>query len=145
MILYSIGTSNRTATEFFEALHVFGIETIVDVRSRPTSRFEHFDRSRFEPLAHQAGLDYRYMGDRLGGYRKGGYEAYTKTADYGSSVDHLEEIARSSTTALVCAERDPQQCHRRFIGRTLRARGWRVCHILESGRLLEEEQGELFE
>jgi uncharacterized protein (DUF488 family) len=31
----------------------------------------------------------------------------------------------------MCAERLPQQCHRRFIAAALEARGWRVLHLIE--------------
>ncbi len=47
----------------------------------------------------------------------------------------LERIARAlprdASAAFLCAERDPNNCHRRFIAQALYDRGWRVRHIID--------------
>jgi len=40
-------------------------------------------------------------------------------------------------TAILCAERFPWKCHRRFIGVELARRGWRVVHIIDEERTWE--------
>jgi uncharacterized protein (DUF488 family) len=74
------------------------------------------------------------MGRKLGGYRKGGYEAFTTTAEFQEAVRDLGKLAERKTVAIVCAERLPWRCHRRFIGFELERRGWQVVHIIEEKR-----------
>lgn len=132
--IYTMGTSNRSAEEFIGVLKSFGIEAVVDVRRFPVSRLEHFGRDELAVLLGQAGLAYFYLGAELGGFRREGYESFTRTAEFKSGLQKLEELASKKRSAVVCAERFPWRCHRRFIARELEKRGWRVEHILEKGK-----------
>jgi uncharacterized protein (DUF488 family) len=135
--IYSLGSSTRTSEEFIGVLHAYGIKTLVDVRSFPTSRFEHFKKENLEHLVKENAINYVYLGKALGGYRKGGYESYMDTEAYKQGLEELEKVARKSPTAFMCAERLPWKCHRRFIGESLKTRGWRVVHIIDAGRVWE--------
>ena len=68
MTLYTIGHSDHSIPEFVGLLRQHGITLVADVRSQPYSRWTHqFNR---ETLAHdlaEAGIDYGFMGDALGG------------------------------------------------------------------------------
>jgi len=132
--IYSIGTSTRPLDEFVSLLRQYGIETVVDVRSFPTSRFEHFKRDTFERGLQEFGFCYVYLGTELGGYRRGGYEKYMATPHYREGLSKLVEIGSSSMTAFVCAERLPWRCHRRWIGASLMSEGWEVIHIVDEKR-----------
>jgi len=94
-----------------------------------------FNREYLEDLLKKEGIQYRYVGNELGGFRKGGYEAYTLTDDFRMGVDEIEDIAGHSVTVLICAERFPWKCHRRWISRELQMRGWRVEHIIDKGKV----------
>lgn len=129
--IYSLGTSNRTWEEFVALLRTYAVEMAVDVRSFPTSKFPHFKKeSLLQSLAEQ-GVGYYYLGKELGGYRRGGYEAYTQTLEYLMGMELLERMASRCRSAFLCAERLPWRCHRRFIGRSLQERGWEVVHIID--------------
>lgn len=132
--IYSIGTSNRSLDEFISLLKNYGIETVVDVRSFPTSRFEHFIRDRLERVLREFGFCYIYLGTELGGYRRGGYEKYMAEPDYREGLSKLTQIGSSSMTTFLCAERLPWRCHRRWIGESLVREGWEVIHILDERR-----------
>ncbi len=132
--IYSIGTSNRSLDEFISLLREYGIETVVDVRSFPTSRFEHFKKDRLERVLREFGFCYIYLGTELGGYRKGGYEKYMADPDYREGLSKLTEIGRSSIATFFCAERLPWKCHRRWIGKSLMIEGWKVIHIVDERR-----------
>ncbi len=134
-VTWSLGTSTRTAAEFVALLRVHGIEQVADVRRFPRSRrHEQYNREAFARLLKRAGVSYRWLGDALGGYRAGGYEAYTATGAFADGMTQLEQMAADRPTAFVCAERLPWKCHRRFIGQALADRGWDVRHIVEEGR-----------
>ena len=135
--IYTLGTSNRSPEEFFGLLRTYGIEMVADVRSFPTSRFPQFRREVLALSLGEAGFGYAYLGKELGGYRREGYEAYTQTYDYLQGIERLERLGSRCRCAVLCAERLPERCHRRFIARSLEERGWKVVHIIEEDRTSE--------
>lgn len=133
--IYTIGSSTRQAQEFRTLLHCYHIATLVDVRTFPYSkRFPNFSKASLEEMISASGLRYVHLGRDLGGYRRGGYEAYTRTPQFAKGVDALEAIGQDARTAFMCCERLPWKCHRRFIAFELERRGWSVVHILDQGR-----------
>lgn len=137
--ILTLGTSNRTWEEFLNLLRVYKIEMLIDVRSFPTSRFAHFKRESLNLSLAEAGFGYYYLGKELGGYRKGGYEAYSQTLPYLVGMELLERMSSRCRTAVLCAERLPWRCHRRFIGRSLQERSWNVIHIIDDKRVWEDK------
>lgn len=132
MTVYTIGTSNRTIETFAEILATYRIKAIIDVRRFPTSkRFEHFKKENLARYLQAHDIAYHYLGNLLGGFRKGGYEAYKETEDFSSGISLLEEIAFAVPSAFMCAEKFPWACHRNYIASTLKQRGWQVIHILD--------------
>jgi len=134
-VVYTLGTSTRTKEEFLELVNYYHIETVVDVRSFPQSRFEHFKRENLAEILKEGGVAYIYLGKELGGFRKGGYLSYTKSTPYQEGISHLERIGKESIAAFICAERFPWKCHRRFIALSLEQRGWQVIHIIDKDRI----------
>jgi len=130
----SLGTSTRSKAEFTALLQSHGIEMVIDVRRFPTSRFEHFTQEALRQLLANLQIDYLYMGAELGGYRSGGYPAFTNTTEFGQGIKSLEDKARQKKSAILCAERLPWRCHRRFITYELEKRGWQVEHIIDKKR-----------
>lgn len=130
-LIYSLGTSTRSGDEFLRLLNRYGIELVVDVRRFPVSRLEHFNQRELAGLLAGKGISYLYLGDKLGGYRKGGYLAFTGTEEFIKGLEALEAIVLGRVAAIVCAERLPWRCHRRFIAAELGKRGWEVTHIID--------------
>jgi uncharacterized protein (DUF488 family) len=107
--LFSIGHSNHPAAVFEALLATAGIEILVDVRSRPASRFcPWFNRGALERSLAAAGVEYRFAGAALGG-RDG-----TAVSDprFESALREVIELARTREVALMCSERQPERCHR---------------------------------
>ncbi|MFO8009405.1 MAG: DUF488 domain-containing protein [Dehalococcoidia bacterium] len=137
--VYTLGTSTRSPEEFVELLKHHSIKEVVDVRRYPGSRFEHFRKENLARLLRNNSIDYIPLGEYLGGHRKGGYEAFMKTETFREGIARLEEIATGATTAIICAERLPQKCHRRFIASELKSRGREVFHIIDADNSLNEQ------
>jgi len=133
--VYTLGTSIRSEEDFIEILFGYDIKALVDVRSFPKSKMPIFTRENLENLLKREGISYIFLGKELGGFRKGGYEAYTTTEEFRKGVDVLEDIASKGTSVIVCAERFPWKCHRRWISRELHRRGWQVEHIIDKGKV----------
>ncbi len=142
--IFTLGTSKRSEEDFIEILLFYGIENVVDVRSFPRSKIEIFCRENLSELLHREGLKYTFLGRELGGLRKGGYDSYTKTPEFALGIDKLEEIAGRGLSVIICAERFPWKCHRRWIAREMHHRGWHVIHIIDKGKLWEPDKDRLF-
>ncbi len=136
-IIFTLGSSNRSLEEFLQLLRTNAMEMVIDVRSFPTSKFPHFKKESLSQSLGENGLGYVSLGKELGGYRKGGYEAYTQTYDYLRGLELVERLASRCRCTILWAERFPWRCHRRFIGRSMQERGWKVWHIIEEGRVWE--------
>lgn len=134
--IFSLGTSNRSLEEWLDLVEHYRIQCVVDVRRFPTSsRFPHFKRENLATVLTSRDIDYLWMGDSLGGFRKGGYQQYMKTEDYQKGIEKLIQIAIQKRTAFICRERFPWKCHRRFIAQSLEKNGWTVHHIIDIDRL----------
>lgn len=130
MEIWDIGHSTRTEAEFMALLKNHKIKTVVDVRRFPSSKkFPHFERTHLEEFLRRNHLEYIWLGEKLGGFRKGGYEKWTKTKEFASGLKELEGKALQKRTAFLCAEDDYTRCHRRFIIEFLEQQGWKIFHI----------------
>ncbi len=135
MIVYTLGTDRKAEEDFVEILNYYGIEAVIDTRRFPRSKFSTYNRENLETLLESLAVEYHFMGELLGGFRRGGYEEYSATGDYKRGIVHLEEIAGRKTSAVLCAEKLPWKCHRRWIARSLKEGGWKVIHILDKGKV----------
>jgi len=134
-VTYTIGTSTRTADEFLSLLKLHNIELLIDIRRFPTSRFEHFKKENLKTLLESNGIEYVYLGEKLGGYRRLKYIEYTKTEEFKTALMELENNLTRKNSVIMCAERFPWRCHRRFVSIELQKRGWDVLHIIDEKRI----------
>lgn len=159
--IYTIGHSNVPASKIIELLQSFDIKTLVDVRSSPYSQFcPQFNREDFAQKLNQAGIEYKYAGDYLGGrpkdptcYKDGqipeGHADYLHLVDYPKvmtkdffqkGIKHLIKIAEEEKVVVMCSEEDPATCHRHhLIGRYLTQQGMLVLHIRGDGNTVKDQ------
>ncbi|MEK6673628.1 MAG: DUF488 domain-containing protein [Nitrospirota bacterium] len=133
--IFTLGTGRRSEEDFIEILKAYNIEALIDVRSLPKSKNVHFNRGNLEELLSSEGIGYYYLGRELGGFRKGGYIAYTLTEGFMQGISRLEAVAVQMPSVIICAERFPWKCHRKWIARELHKRGWEVAHIMDKGKV----------
>jgi len=133
--VFTLGTDRRSEEDFIEILLSYKIEILIDVRSYPSSKIPTFTRANLSSLLDKEGIKYIFMGKELGGFRKGGFAAYASTEEFRRGVDKLEEILAEGTGVIMCAERFPWKCHRRWIARELHRRGRHVIHIIDKGKV----------
>jgi len=132
--IWTIGHSNRSVEAFLELLREHSIQVLADIRSFPTSKIEHFRREEMERWLPENGIEYVWLGKELGGYRKGGYKRHMRTKLFREGVKKLLEIAKQKRTCIMCMEKNPKYCHRRFISAYLERKGVEVIHIIEKGQ-----------
>jgi uncharacterized protein (DUF488 family) len=139
--------------QFFQLLRKAGVTAIVDVRSAPYSRHvPHFNRDTLQTELQQDGIEYRFMGQKLGGrpldkrlFREGvaDYEKMARTQEFERGLEIVIKGSGKHRLALMCSERDPLDCHRcLLVGRALNGRGIAVKHVESSGDILSNEEVE---
>jgi len=132
--IWTIGHSNRSLETFLNLLNEHEIQVLADVRRFPTSKLEHFKREALEKWLPKQGIEYVWLGEELGGYRRGGYKKHMRTKLFREGIKKLLEIARTKRTCIMCMEVNPKYCHRRFISAHLERKGVRVIHIINKGQ-----------
>ena len=134
----TIGHSNHPIEHFLGLLEGSGVEAVVDVRSVPYSRrFPQFGRGRLAQSLAGRGILYRYEGSALGGKPKSGedYEALAARPEFTDALSRLIGGAANTTLCLMCAEKDPLDCHRTvLVSRRLAERGVAIDHLLADGK-----------
>ena len=133
--IYTLGTDLRSAEDFIEVLLAYEIRTVIDVRGFPKSRMSHFSKDSLAELLKSNGIAYNFFGKELGGFRKGGYVAYITTEEFSNGVGMIESVAEETVSAIICSEKFPWKCHRKWISRDLQHRGWSVEHIIDKGKV----------
>jgi uncharacterized protein (DUF488 family) len=133
--IYTLGTDSRSEEDFIEILLAYNVQSLIDVRSYPKSKIPLFIRENLEILLKREGIEYHFLGTELGGFRKGGYAAYASSDDFRKGTDLLESIALLKQSVIICAERFPWKCHRKWIAGEMHKRGWEVDHIIDKGKL----------
>jgi uncharacterized protein (DUF488 family) len=142
--LFSIGHSNIPADRFAAMLAAAGVDAVADVRTVPFSRrFPWFSGKTLAARLKVDGMIYEDFGKALGGrpadlklYRDGvaDYEAMAREPDFRAGLDRLQDSAVRRRVCLMCAEREPLDCHRcLLVARALSERGLSIGHILHDG------------
>ena len=112
------------------------MRTLIDVRAFPVSRRNpQFSREPLSAALAEACIGYEWQGKALGGYRKVPYQEHMKTPAFREAAAAL--AVRTEAVCVMCAESNPEECHRRHIADWLAARGHRVVHLLAPGRSRE--------
>jgi uncharacterized protein (DUF488 family) len=144
--LLTIGHSNLAADRFVELLKNGEVTTLADVRSVPFSRWcPWFSRRPLAERLAREEIGYLELGDALGGrprdprlYRDGApdYEAMARAPEFLAGIARLREAMDRGHVCIMCAERDPLDCHRcLLIARVLAERGIAIGHILGDGAI----------
>ncbi len=144
--VFTIGHSTHTIEKFISHLTMHGVQAVADVRSSPFSKFNpQFNRENLQNSLKAPGIRYVYLGKELGARSedpacyvadKVQYDRLAKTPLFQSGLDRVIEGANNYRIALMCAEKDPLDCHRTIlVARELLKRGMTITHILEDGSL----------
>lgn len=146
--IWSIGHSNRSIEDLISILQSFGIDTLADIRSVPASKYcPQFNKAELSASLVPAGISYIHM-PQLGGKREGGFRIYMETREFDIAVRQLEEAAKNTRLAYMCAEAEWKHCHRSLLSEHLYKRDWDVVHIkgvdLCEGHSFLVKQGKLF-
>ena len=145
--VYTIGHSTHPQGRFLGLLSMHGITALCDVRSAPFSRVNpQFNRDDLKKALAVQGIKYLFLGKELGARsddpacyegRKVQYDRLAKTDLFQQGLTRIQDgMAKGFVIALMCAEKEPLECHRTIlVARHLADRGMDVQHIHATGQL----------
>lgn len=145
-VVLTVGHSTHSLDAFVALLKQHVVTALADVRSSPYSRFNpQFNREVLAQSLIACGIRYVFLGRELGArssdrscYDKGRvqYARLAHTELFRSGIDRVVRGASEYRIALMCAEKEPLECHRTLlVARALEELGVTVEHILADGRL----------
>jgi uncharacterized protein (DUF488 family) len=146
LTVFTIGHSNHPLDTFVALLSKHGVTAVADVRSAPYSRFApQFNKANISATLKAGNIEYVFLGKELGArsedpacYEDGRvcFERLAQTALFLSGIERVLRGAEDFTVALMCAEKDPIDCHRAIlVARKLTELDVAVSHILADGTL----------
>ncbi|WP_313468342.1 DUF488 domain-containing protein [Carnobacterium sp.] len=159
MDFYTIGHSTHSSEEFSDLLKAYKIETLIDIRSYPGSKYmPQFDKENMEKWVPEQDIRYLHL-PVLGGRRKKNreidatlvdgwrntsfrnYAAYSLTEEYEKGISELMAIGNEERVCYMCSESVPWRCHRLIVSNTLASKGLKVHHIMTEKKTIEHEIG----
>ena len=124
-MLFTVGHSTHNIETFLSLLTINGVTAIADVRSSPYSRFSpQFTREALKQSLRLANVAYTFLGKELGArsdnpacYRGGKvqYDLLAQQPAFADGIARVNEGMARYTIALMCAEKDPIECHRALL------------------------------
>ena len=122
--IWTVGHSNKSIDEFVALIAAADIETLVDVRSYPSSKYNpQFNQNPLRRAIEVAGMKYQWAGRNLGGLA--GNVRYPET---------IAALARRAFAgeriAVMCSEGSHLKCHRGdTLAPSFREQGLAVAHL----------------
>jgi uncharacterized protein (DUF488 family) len=148
--IFTIGHSTQAVDQFIAKLKKHSVSAIADVRSTPFSRHNpQFNKEDLQLELKRSAIRYVFLGKELGARSrdeccyvddKVQYSLLAETPSFKSGITRVAEGARRYSIALMCAEKDPADCHRTIlVARHMIQEGFEVQHILANGSLESQE------
>ncbi|MBW2090273.1 MAG: DUF488 domain-containing protein [Deltaproteobacteria bacterium] len=141
--IFTIGHSTDTIDKFVEYLKHFQIDTIVDVRSVPYSRYANqFNKELLSAFLKKKNIFYIPMGNNLGArYEekellfedgKVDFSKVVTTNRFQKGINRVKAgVQKGHRIALMCSEKNPIECHRfSLVSNYLHKKGYVVNHII---------------
>ena len=152
-IIYTIGYALHGVESFIAALKKFNITAIADVRSQPYSKFKpEFNKENLKKVLVTNGIEYVFLGDNVGArikapecYKNGqvDYKSISNHPLFQEGIDRLLKGMEKYSIALMCAEKDPINCHRTIlICKYLKRYQLQIYHILDANNLESQSETE---
>ena len=141
--IHTIGYASHTIESFVATLEKFNITAIADVRSQPYSKFKpEFNRDNLKKSLINNCIEYVFLGDNIGArikapecYKNGqaDYELISQHPLFQEGIDRLLKGMEKFSIALMCAEKDPINCHRTIlICKNLKKYQIQINHIIDA-------------
>lgn len=150
-VIYTVGHSTRQRSELADLLKHHGVDTLIDIRAIPYSRYNpQFNLETMTAEFPKTGITYEHLSP-LGGNRPSpevmakakscsersrGFGKHMESEEFRAGLKHVFELAaQGNVVALMCGELRPEHCHRFQVADIIQAEGWEVRHIVSEDDL----------
>ncbi|MDR1006786.1 MAG: DUF488 domain-containing protein [Bacteroidales bacterium] len=152
MYIFSIGHGNKTIEEFIAELRSFDIAFLIDVRTKPYSKwYPAYNQNMLKEILAKHSIKYVYLGNVLGGLPNDtscyvdGKVSYDILKTKPFFKEGLQRLILAETkginVAVMCSEGNPAECHRtKVIGVELQRTGISLRHIVGIGKEKSQNQ-----
>lgn len=152
MDIFTIGYTSFLPADFINVLHHYGIKCLVDVRSMPYSQYHsEYNKETLEEALKKNGIVYRHYAAEFGARQENrvfygpdgilDFEKFIRSDEFQSGIEKIKKgMEIGYTFALMCAEKDPINCHRAImVGQGFKKAGFSVKHIRDTGEVETQE------
>ncbi|WP_052066051.1 DUF488 family protein [Thalassospira australica] len=140
--IFTVGYAGHDRESLLALFKAHAITAVADIRTfKRSSYWTAFDSESFGPYLRENGIAYVFMGDVMGGkpqipglYPDGqlDYGLMAGRDDFKSGIKRLVAGADKYRICLMCAEKDPLDCHRTLlIAPALKDAGFDLCHLVD--------------
>ncbi len=146
--IYTIGYTSFQINDFIETLIKYKITCLIDVRSTPYSQhYSDYNKDTLEITLKNKEIIYRNYAHEFGArqentifYANGGYLDFNKFTSSNQFLEGVKKVTKGIEKgykfALMCAEKDPINCHRSImLGKGFKELGYNVDHIKANGQV----------
>ncbi len=151
-LIYTVGYAGHDRDSLLALFKLHGITAVADIRTfKRSSYWTAFDSDSFAPFLRENGISYVFMGDVMGGkpqvpdlYPAGqvDYGLVAQRADFKTGIERIVSGAGKYRICLMCAEKDPLDCHRTLlIAPALKEAGFDLRHLVD-GRVEQQSDTE---
>ena len=150
--IYSIGHGNKKIEDFIDELKSFDIHFLLDVRSKPYSKWNpQFNQAQLKLELERNDITYVFVGDVLGGlpddrscYNYEGKVVYDLIKEKDFFKEGLMRLstanAKRINLAIMCSESKPEECHRsKLIGQELLKKEISLKHIISNKKIKSQQ------
>jgi uncharacterized protein (DUF488 family) len=150
--VFSIGHGSKEVNEFLEELKSFDIRYLLDIRSRPFSKwYPQYNQFELQSFLEANGIKYVFLGDDLGGlpsdrscYGADGKVIYELVKDKDFFKNGVRRLITANekqiNVVVMCSESKPEECHRsKLIGEELLRSNISIKHIVSKGVFKTQE------
>lgn len=143
-VIYTIGHSTHSADYFLELLQEYNVSCVVDIRSVPASAYNpQYNQKTLSNFLQQHDVLYLHLGKAMGAIHthpdlldtngQVDFEKVRQSAFFKEAIQRLwDGTHKGFTLALMCAEREPLDCHRfSMVSVALQRNGFEVRHIMK--------------
>ncbi len=150
MEIFTIGYAGFAIDDFIKDLKKHNINSLIDVRSSPFSKFyQDYNKPLLCDTLQKNGIIYRNYNSEFGArqddktYYPNGYLDFSMFTRSKAFLDGMQKIINAIPLGykfvLMCSEKDPINCHRTImVGKAFSDNGISVRHILSDGHIITQ-------
>lgn len=144
--LFTIGYSGYMINDFISELQKYKINVLIDVRSDPFSqRYPDYNKPNLESILKRNGIYYRNYAVEFGArqeerrfYSLDGFmnfELFVQSEQFKVGERKIiDSLSQGYHIVLMCAEKDPVQCHRAImVAPQFYRQGYEIIHLMPNG------------